>query len=361
VPSGQSRMMKITLIANFPLPYRVPLINEVARQIGGGFEAIYTDTLVPGHDWVIDNIHHKFTFLRGSGIASRSITTALKIVKYLKRTNPDTLVIYGATLPMLAAFVYAMMHKKNRVYFTDSWEYSYSKLSPFRKLIRGLIFRGFNRYIVIGSNGRQHLINHGVSPKDIHVVRIPLSPCDHAEEGEKKFDFIFAGRLISTKMPHFFLDVVEQLNQYLPIRAVVAGAGPLDQEIKDRVNRTGLPVDLPGYLDREELFKLYRSSKILLFPTENDVWGMSAQEALNCGLPVLSTSFCGITNDLLIHDTNGYILPPDSKLWADKIKHLLTDDNLYDSFSQKARASQSGINLISESEKFLKAITGDDL
>jgi glycosyltransferase involved in cell wall biosynthesis len=351
-------LMKITLIANFPFPYRVPLINEVARQIVVGFEAIYTDSLVPGHNWETKGMNHQFTVLGKSSVASHSITTAVRLLRHLKRTNPDTLVIYGATLPMLAALLFAMLHRKNRVYFTDSWEYSYSKLSSFRKLIRGIIFRSFSRYIVIGSNGRQHLINHGVSQRDIHVVRIPLSPCNKEEKSEKKYDLIFAGRLIPTKMPHFFLDVVEQLNRHFRIRALMAGAGPLEHEITDRVKQSGLPVELPGYIDREKLFRLYRSSKILLFPVENDVWGMSAQEALNCGLPVISTPFCGITNDLLIHETNGYILPPDSKLWAEWVKHLLTNKSLYNSFSQKAQETQVGITLSSESQKFVNAITG---
>jgi len=349
--------MKISLIANFPLPYRVSLLNDVAKRIGPGFEAIFTDSFVPGHNWGIKDIHFKFKSLNPSGVGSRSWSVSFSLLHHLVRTNPDTIVIYGATLPMLTALVYALIRGKRRVYFTDSWEYSYSKLSPLRKLIRSLIFHSFHKYIVIGSNGRQHLMNHGIPKEKVEVVRIPLPLCNQTGGIEKKYDLIFAGRFISTKMPEFFLDVVERLNKEYPVKAVMAGTGLLEEEIKNRVNHSSLPVDLPGYIDREELFKLFHSSKILLFPTENDVWGMSAQEALNCGIPVIAAPYCGIANDLLIHENNGYILSPDTDTWVNKIKNLLSDSELYAAFSQKAGSSQAGITLSSESRKLYNAIT----
>lgn len=352
-------MKKIILIANFPFPYRVPLINEVAKRIGAGFGAVYTDPLVPGHDWGTGGLDHPHTFLGTEEISSRSFGIALLLVKHLLRTRPETVAIYGATLPMLAAFVWAVFTRRKRIYFTDSWGYSYSRLSPFRKMLRFFIFHGFHSYIVIGTNGRQHLIDHGIDPKNIEMVRIPLPPCSEEATHDKKYDLIFAGRFISAKMPMFFLEIVREFSKEFPIKAVMAGSGPLESEIKDYINKHHLSVDLPGYISREELMKLYTTSKILLFPTEDDVWGMSAQEALNCGTPVVATPFCGIINDLLIDGHNGFILPPDPNLWIEKIKLLLQSPDLYNVFSQNARASQTSFSLTSESEKFSKFLSGN--
>lgn len=351
-------MKKITLVANFPFPYRVPLINEVAKRIGAGFDAVYTDPLVPGHDWGIEHLGHPHTILGSAGISSRSFTTALRLLNHLHQRKPGVVIIYGATLPMLAAFAWAVITGLKRVYFTDSWEFSYSRLSPFRKLIRQFIFRGFHRYIVIGTNGSDHLINHGIKPENIEIVRVPLPECCEEETPEKKIDLIFAGRFIITKMPLFFLEVVHILSKEMPIQAIMAGSGPLDNEIQEYIKKHNLPVELTGYIDREELFKLYRSSKLFLFPTENDVWGMSAQEALNCGVPVIATPFCGITNDLLINGYNGFILPPDSLSWAEKIKLLLRDPGMYSSYSQNAQQASTGISLQTESAKFVNLIEG---
>ncbi len=351
-------MKKITFVAKFPFPYRVPLINEVARRIGAGFEAVYTDPIVPGHDWGLKSLGHPHTVLGSEGVSSRSLSVALRLVNHLRRTRPETVISYGATLPMLAAFAWSVITRRNRIYFTDSWEYSYSRLSPFRKLIRQFIFRGFHRYIVIGTNGRQHLIDHGIDPKNIEVVRVPLPECGGEVVPEKKYDLIFAGRFIKAKMPLFFLEVVRDLSKKIPIKAVMAGSGPFEGEIKSYINKHNLSVDLPGYIDREKLFKLYQSSGILLFPTENDVWGMSAQEALNCGIPVIATPFCGITNDLLIHEHNGFILPPDASAWTEKINSLLNDQGVYNTFAQNAREASNGITLQSESAKFINIIEG---
>lgn len=349
--------MKIFLVTNFPAPYRVPLFDEVAKRCVVGFEAVYTDPFVPGHNWNFDRPGHPHTLFGSKEIASRSFGTALKLVRRLRKAKPETVIICGATLPMLAAFAWAVITRRKRIYFTDSWGYSYSRLSPFRKMLRFFIFRGFHRYIVIGTNGRLHLIDHGINPKNIEVVRIPLPQCSEETSPEKTYDLIFAGRFISAKMPLFFLGIVNELSKETPIKAVMAGSGPLENEIKDYIKKHHLSVDLPGYISREEVMKLYTTSKILLFPTEDDVWGMSAQEALNCGTPVVATPFCGIINDLLIDGHNGFILPPDPNLWIEKIKLLLQSPALYKSISQNARASQSTFSLDSESAKFANFIS----
>jgi len=355
--------------------------------LGEKFEILYTDDAIPGHDWAPGNLNQRFTFLgnTGAGLVNferGNLRRAIRLFRFLVKNSPETLVIYGATVPMLAAFLYGILWRKKRVYMTDSWAFSYSKLSLSRKFIRRFVFRYNHRYIVIGENGKQHLIEQKIAPEKIEIVRIPpvvglekemqlpeqKTAFEKAETGQvptieklespqpgKKYDLIFAGRFVPRKMPLFFLEVVEKLAALRNIRAVMVGSGAMNEEIVRVIAGKKLPVDLPGYAKYEEMSDFYRASKILLFPTEDDVWGMAAQEALSCGIPVVATPFCGIAGDLLRDGVNGFVLPPDSDVWAEKINLLLNEPYLSE-FSANAKAVFEGISLRSECDKFLKFV-----
>lgn len=384
--------------------------------MGEKFEILYTDDAIPGHDWAPGNLNQRFTFLgnTGAGLVNferGNLRRAIRLFRFLVKNSPETLVIYGATVPMLAAFLYGILWRKKRVYMTDSWAFSYSKLSLSRKFIRRFVFRYNHRYIVIGENGKQHLIEQKIAPEKIEIVKIPpvvglekemqlpveqKTAFEKSEAGqvlpgksfesenqqqveqktafektktgqvptienlespqpEKKYDLIFAGRFVPRKMPLFFLEVVEKLAALRNIRAVMVGSGAMNEEIVRVIAGKKLPVELPDYAKYEEMNDFYRASKILLFPTEDDVWGMAAQEALSCGLPVVATPFCGIAGDLLRDGVNGFVLPPDSDVWAEKINLLLNEPYLSE-FSASAKAVFEGISLRSECDKFIKFV-----
>ena len=43
---------------------------------------------------------------------------------------------------------------------------------------------------------------------------------------------------------------------------------------------------------------IYRSADALIFPTLEDVWGLVANEAMPCGLPVLCSKYAGCATEL---------------------------------------------------------------
>jgi len=57
------------------------------------------------------------------------------------------------------------------------------------------------------------------------------------------------------------------------------------------------------------LYKYYSISNLLLFPSRQDIWGLVINEALACGLPVITTREVGASVDLTKENKNGYIIP----------------------------------------------------
>lgn len=67
------------------------------------------------------------------------------------------------------------------------------------------------------------------------------------------------------------------------------------------------------YKPKETIFKYYRASDIFILPTREDVWGLVVNEAMACGLPVISTDMCLGATELIESKINGEIVPVDNE------------------------------------------------
>jgi glycosyltransferase involved in cell wall biosynthesis len=145
---------------------------------------------------------------------------------------------------------------------------------------------------------------------------------------EKKFDVMFAGRLVSNKGIFLFLDAVRQLPG---ARAIIVGDGPEKEKIEVYLDRHNLKdrVDLRGWApDATAVAEIMNQSKLLIMPSYNEGGPRVVLEAMACGVPVLATSV-GIVLDVIHHGDSGLIIPWDAKKIAATVKEALTDTSRY--------------------------------
>jgi glycosyltransferase involved in cell wall biosynthesis len=107
---------------------------------------------------------------------------------------------------------------------------------------------------------------------------------------------------------------------------VLAGDGPVRQDLEDAAR--GLSrVRFPGYIPYPELPALYAASDLFVHPAREERWGVSVQEALACGLPVVASSRVGAGYDLIEVGGNGFVYPAgNSKRLALQIGEALALD-----------------------------------
>jgi len=94
-------------------------------------------------------------------------------------------------------------------------------------------------------------------------------------------------------------------------------------------------IKLLGFLDGEEKFRIIKSSKVFLMPSNYESWGIVAVEAMACGLPV-------VTFDIPVLKRNfphGVIRVPlyDHKEFSKNVLNLLKDHKKYEEISREAR------------------------
>jgi glycosyltransferase involved in cell wall biosynthesis len=85
---------------------------------------------------------------------------------------------------------------------------------------------------------------------------------------------------------------------------VLAGDGPDRPALE---SQAGARVRFPGYVPYPDLPALYAAADLFVHPAREERWGVSVQEALACGLPVVASSRVGAAFDLLAPGGNGFL------------------------------------------------------
>jgi glycosyltransferase involved in cell wall biosynthesis len=144
---------------------------------------------------------------------------------------------------------------------------------------------------------------------------------------------MFCGRFAQSKNPLFMFQVATLASRLLGrrVRLLFVGSGPLADAIQKRAKRDEDDVDchIAGFAKQHDLPEWYASARLFLFPTLKESWGVVANEAIAAGLPVLVSKGAGCAGDLVLDDLNGYVLPLDATVWAERCAALLQDLQLY--------------------------------
>jgi glycosyltransferase involved in cell wall biosynthesis len=117
---------------------------------------------------------------------------------------------------------------------------------------------------------------------------------------------IYLGRLTAEKRVDQLLHLWPDIRAAFPdVRLLIVGTGPEEPRLREMsvpgVQFTGQVDDTTRYLQSADVFVL---------PSATEGLSNSMLEALSTGLPVLATRVGG-TPDVISHDVNGFLIPPD--------------------------------------------------
>jgi glycosyltransferase involved in cell wall biosynthesis len=105
-----------------------------------------------------------------------------------------------------------------------------------------------------------------------------------------EFDGCYCGSLDKMKGVYDLLDVWEIVLRRSPkSKLVLIGEGPEYEQLLRIIRKKGLEKNilLMGYLPEEQKISTMKSSKLFIFPSYEEGWGISITEAMACGLAVV--------------------------------------------------------------------------
>ncbi|MDD4938519.1 MAG: glycosyltransferase [Candidatus Shapirobacteria bacterium] len=155
---------------------------------------------------------------------------------------------------------------------------------------------------------------------------------------KKIYDALFIGRFHPQKGVLELIDIWKLVVKKDPkAKLVIIGNGQLEEKMRQKISRLKLDknINIVGFLDGEEKYKIFRQSKIVLHPATYDSGGMAAAEAMAWGLPGVSFNL----EALKTYYPKGMIKTKcfDFNAFVKNIFLLLKDKKTYKKVSQEAK------------------------
>ncbi len=154
--------------------------------------------------------------------------------------------------------------------------------------------------------------------RDSTVIHPPVALVDQAPPTPATFDkrsyYLYVNRLALAKHPELAVAVASRLN--LPLKVV--GSGKMLQKLKSMAGET---VEFFGSVSDKQLTALYANAKALLYPVEDEDFGIVPVEAMAFGTPVIAHKSGG-PKETVKHLKNGILFEELSEVELEKAIQL---------------------------------------
>jgi glycosyltransferase involved in cell wall biosynthesis len=334
-------MKKVIILHNIISPIRVFLFNKLNKYYRNKeieFKVFFLSVSDKNRNWKTDykmNFDYEILDNFAIRIAGKDLNTFFinpKVKNVLQKENPDKIISFGWN--NWASYVASSWCKKNRkefILWSGSTKYEKSwRRTLFHPLVK-YILKKTDNFIAYGTRAKEYLISLGINPKKIQIIYNTVD-IDYFREKSKNFSeekkakfkkklgiktkktILFSGRLIAMKG---IFEMIEGFKMFQEqdhdTSLLIMGTGPDEQELRGLISKEKIKkIIFTGFIQYEKLYKYYSISDVLLFPSQQDVWGLVLNEAMACGLPVITTHETGASVDLVEEDKNGYVIPSDN-------------------------------------------------
>jgi N-acetyl-alpha-D-glucosaminyl L-malate synthase BshA len=131
--------------------------------------------------------------------------------------------------------------------------------------------------------------------------------------------------------------IFNEVRKKIPSKLILVGDGPDRSSCELLVRELGLQQHVKFLGKQLELVPILSAADLFLMPSQSESFGLSALEAMSCGVPVISSSVGGLP-ELQVHGETGYIAEiGDIERMARYAIELLTNQAKHAIFSANAR------------------------
>jgi glycosyltransferase involved in cell wall biosynthesis len=297
--------------------YRVPILGRTAKQ---------TATFISMLSFLVSG------FLFGAMLCMRNRYSFIN-THFVVPTGP------------LGFALAALFRKRNILSLMGGDIYDPSKKSSphntpvMRSVVRFLLNHAY-RAVALSSDIQKNTVHYYVPDREpaiiVHCYQpfsfTPVSKSALKLEEKKKY-LISVGRLVKRKG----FDYLIRSLRYLPedIELILIGDGSEKNSLLELTEESGLAkrVHFVGEISEEKKFQYLDCATLYVLSSLHEGLGIVLQEAMQVGLPIVSTNYGGQV-DLITNQVNGLLVEPEKvEILAEAIKRLLRDINLYKKIS----------------------------
>lgn len=330
---------------NIPSPYMVERFNALADHDAFEFEAWFNDRIESDRSWDVDESGWRFRhrYLPTTRLLGRTQHWPLPLLG----RRPDVLVSLYAEPSFLAGWAFAKLRRVKTGFWVEVTFDRWVKRAPVKEAIKRWLFPKVDAIVTVGDDGKGFAAKYRADVKRIffapHVIDVshyqsgavaawPEREALRRELGLAGTTFVYVGRLWWGKGINYLLEAFEavQRQSAAPVSLLLVGDGPEEAKLRQACAERGIRnVVFAGFQQKPNLPRYYALADVFVFPTLGDPYGLVVDEAMACGLPVISTSAAGEIRDRITEGANGYIVPPeDSAALAERMLYLTQNPDL---------------------------------
>lgn len=298
-------------------------------------------------DWV-DMATSGYTY-RTRGIGLRS---ALSLLRGLVGNRPDLIVVSGY-VPLFHVLIalYARLcgvpvglRSDTTLYHSRNGNTSLKGL--IRRWIKRIVFKLYVTAHPVGTLATEYLQFYGVRGE--RVFRFPYAIHNewfHASSNDYRVRRSEIRRAMGIAEDAFVVLGIMKFNEredpitlihgfaeYLSwhqrtAHLVLVGDGPLRGRVETAIRDKGIPnVTLPGYAPYGDLPKYYAIADVFVHPAIGESWGVSVNESMACGVPVILSDRVGSHVDLVQEGETGFVFQATNTISLARCLAKMADD-----------------------------------
>ncbi|MBL7949625.1 MAG: glycosyltransferase family 4 protein [Bacteroidota bacterium] len=336
---------KILIVTNIPTPYRIPLFNEVYRQLK--VRGIELKVLFGAEGYArrkfrfqAEQCQFPFAFLGSSSVAfgdsEKTMFSYGGIMKAIRAEQADRVVVSGFSLATMRLWWRSWWTRQEYIIWSGAIAHPGRNDSFLRRLQRRLVVSRASGFLAYGTLAKDYLIGLGARPDRVGLAFNTVDTTFFSEETEglrksltagPPFHLTYVGYLSARKNVVRVLEVVKKLKESRTDFVLdLVGDGDQREELENWAKNNGLEtcVVFHGYKQKENLPAILARSSVFLFQTDFDIWGLVLNEAMAAGLPVICSPHAGAAPDLVVEGETGFIMDyADTIGVANRVSQLL--------------------------------------
>jgi len=333
--------MKLFILTTILAPYRIDYFNELGKlcELTVCFET-KTDQCRDDSWYKKEFSNFKAVILKDWDKPGLKLKT--DIIKHLREADYDIAVAFEYSTPTALLFMlYNIMIRKPYCINLDGGFISSGRL---KSTIKRYFITRAAACLASGKMATSYFKYYGAKSEQIYyhgftsLIRKDILdyPISHANKMLIKSNLnihpkktaIAVGQFIHRKGFDILINAWRVVE--LDCSLLIIGGGEKKEEYLKLITNTGIKnIELIGFKTKEELIEYYLASDLFILPTREDIWGLVINEAMACGLPVITTDKCIAGLELIKDYENGFIVPVErTDILAHRIEEVLSNNQL---------------------------------
>jgi glycosyltransferase involved in cell wall biosynthesis len=341
IESGVSDLARLAILTSHPIQYYGPLFRELAKEMD--LHVFFAHRASPveqaragfgtAFQWDVDiTSGYAHSFLKN--VAVRPGTDHFcgcdtpEIGQRLREGQFDGLLIMGWHLKSYIQGLFAAKRIELPVMVRGDSHLA-TPISRLKAVVKSVTFphflRLFDAALYVGQRSRAYYEHYGYPADRLffspHCVDTDWFAARAPPEARARLRgklmvapearvLLFAGKLVPFKRPLDLVAAAANIQRRgLNVEVIVAGDGELKSKLAAAAQAAAVPLHLLGFCNQKQMPTAYAAGDCLVLPSENETWGLVANEALACGCPIVVSDACGCGPDLALDPAVGRTFP----------------------------------------------------